>query len=286
MPYEQITYDVTDGILTLTMNRPDKLNAFTRLMRDEFLDAFDRADDDDAVRAIIVTGAGRGFCAGADLSAGAATFDYAKRDLSADKHPDRDGGGLVTLRIFELKKPIIAAINGPAVGIGATMLLPMDYRIASTGARIGFVFSRRGVVMEAASSWFLPRVVGINQAMDWVMSGRVFPAEEGLKAGLLKSLHAPGDLMTEARRIAAEIRDNAAPLSVALCRQMMWSMLTADHPMEAHKLDSKGIRALGKTADAREGIDSFLQKRQPKFGNKPSTDMPDFYPWAKPRPFK
>jgi enoyl-CoA hydratase/carnithine racemase len=283
--YTQILYDVADGILTITLNRPEKLNAFTRAMRDEIIDAFDKADADDNVRAIIVTGAGRGFCAGADLSAGADTFNYAKRDLSGDKHPDRDGGGLVTLRIFDLKKPIIAAINGPAVGIGSTMLLPMDIRLASTEARIGFVFVRRGVVMEAASSWFLPRIVGINQAMDWVMSGRVFPASEALAAGLLKSVHAPGDLMTEARRIAAEIRDNAAPLSAALCRQMMWSMLTADHPMEAHKLDSKGIRALGQTADAREGIESFFQKRPPKFTNKPSQDMPGFYPWAKPRSF-
>jgi enoyl-CoA hydratase/carnithine racemase len=283
--YQQILYEVQDRILTITLNRPEKLNAFTRLMRDELLDAFDRADADDEVRAVIITGAGRGFCAGADLSAGADTFNYAKRDLSGDKHPDRDGGGLVTLRIFDLNKPIIAAVNGPAVGIGSTMLLPMDIRLASTDARIGFVFTRRGVVMEAASSWFLPRVVGINQAMDWVMSGRVFPAQEALDAGLLKSVHAPADLMPAARRIAAEIRDNAAPLSVALCRQMMWKMLTADHPMEAHKLDSKGIRTLGKTADAREGITAFFEKRPPKFGNKPSRDLPDFFPWWQPRSF-
>jgi len=283
--YQQILYDVQDRILTITLNRPEKLNAFTRLMRDELLDAFDKADADDDVRAIILTGAGRGFCAGADLSAGADTFNYAKRDLSGDTHPDRDGGGLVTLRIFDLNKPIIAAVNGPAVGIGSTMLLPMDIRLASTDARIGFVFTRRGVVMEAASSWFLPRVVGINQAMDWVMSGRVFPAQEALDAGLLKSVHAPADLLPAARRIAAEIRDNAAPLSVALCRQMMWKMLTADHPMEAHKLDSKGIRTLGKTADAREGITAFFEKRPPKFGNKLSTDLPDFYPWWSERKF-
>lgn len=285
MSYQQILYDVQDRILTITLNRPEKLNAFTRLMRDELLDAFDKADADDDVRAIILTGAGRGFCAGADLSAGADTFNYAKRDLSGDKHPDRDGGGLVTLRIFDLNKPIIAAVNGPAVGIGSTMLLPMDIRLASTEARIGFVFTRRGVVMEAASSWFLPRVVGINRAMDWVMSGRVFPAQEALDAGLLKSVHAPADLLPAARCIAAEIRDNAAPLSVALCRQMMWKMLTADHPMEAHKLDSKGIRTLGKTADAREGITAFFEKRLPKFSNKPSTDLPDFYPWWSERKF-
>jgi len=283
--YTQILYDVQDRILTITLNRPEKLNAFTRVMRDELIDAFDKADADDDVRAIIITGAGRGFCAGADLSAGAETFNYSKRDLSQDTHPDRDGGGLVTLRIFDLNKPIIAAVNGPAVGIGSTMLLPMDIRLASTEARIGFVFTRRGVVMEAASSWFLPRVVGINQAMDWVMSGRVFPAQEALEAGLIKSVHAPADLLPAARRIAEEIRDNAAPLSVALCRQMMWKMLTADHPMEAHKLDSKGIRTLGKTADAREGITAFLEKRPPRFSNKPSTDLPAFYPWWQPRSF-
>jgi enoyl-CoA hydratase/carnithine racemase len=237
------------------------------------------------VRAVIVTGAGRAFCAGADLSAGRETFDYAKREgLSAETH--RDGGGQVTLRIFEMKKPVIAAVNGPAVGIGATMLLPMDLRLASSEARFGFVFTRRGIVPEACSSWFLPRLVGISQALEWTLSGRVFPAQEALAGGLVSKVLAPDELLPAARALAKEIVDNTAPVSVALARQMMWRMLGADHPMEAHKVDSRGIFHMGASPDVAEGIAAFKEKRAPKFSMRVSRDMPTFYPWWEERAFK
>ncbi|HEX7034974.1 MAG TPA: crotonase/enoyl-CoA hydratase family protein [Pseudomonadales bacterium] len=285
MNYETIRYQVEDGILTLTLHRPEKLNAFTGQMMQEMIDALDRADADDDVRCVIVTGTGRAFCAGADLSAGGSTFD-------ADARPDRpgglqrDGGGLLTLRIFELKKPIIAAVNGPAVGIGVTMTLPMDIRLASENARFGFVFARRGIVPEAASSYFLPRIVGINQALEWCFSGRVFPAAEALEGGLVRSVHPQDELLPAARAIAREIADNTSAVSVALIRQMMWRMLGADHPMEAHKLDSRGIYYLGKSADAREGVEAFLEKRPARFPNRVSKDMPEFFPWWQPREFE
>lgn len=284
MDYQQIRYETADRVATLTLNRPDKLNAFTRTMRDELVDAFARADADDEVRVVIVTGAGRAFCAGADLSAGRETFDYAKRDgLNAQTH--RDGGGQVTLRIFEMKKPVIAAVNGPAVGIGATMLLPMDVRIASSDARFGFVFARRGIVPEACSSWFLPRVVGIAQALEWTLSGRVFPAEEALAGRLVSRVVSPAQLMPAALGLAKEIADNTAPVAVALARQMMWRMLGADHPMEAHKVDSRGIFHLGTSPDVAEGIAAFKEKRAPRFGMRVSSDMPPFYPWWEQREF-
>lgn len=293
MTYEQIQYDVDDGIATITLNRPDKLNAYTIVMQNELLDAFDRIDADDDVRVVIVTGSGRGFCAGADLSAGADTFNYEARADRADKQGAvnddgsvnwsdqrvRDGGGFVSLRIYECLKPVIAAVNGPAVGVGVTMQLPMDIRLASTSARFGFVFSRRGVVPEAASSWFLPRVVGISQALEWCFSGRVFDAQEALEGGLVRSLHEPDELLPAARAIAREIADHTAPVSVALTRQMLWRMLGADHPMEAHKIDSRGIFARGRMDDAKEGVVSFLEKRKPDFPDKPSRDMPEYFPW-------
>jgi enoyl-CoA hydratase/carnithine racemase len=286
MDYEQIRYDVEDSILTLTLNRPDQLNAFTGQMMVEMIDAIDRADDDDDVRAVIVTGAGRGFCAGADLSSGGGTFDASERGVAPDDlEALRDGGGRVTLRLFDSKKPLIAAVNGPAVGVGVTMTLPMDVRLASDKARFGFVFARRGIVPEACSSWFLPRVVGINQACEWVFSGRVFPAEEALAGGLVRSVLPPDELLPAARAIAAEIAENTSGVSVALSRQMMWKMLGADHPMEAHKVDSRGIRAMGQSADAREGVSSFLEKRPAKFTMRPSKDMPEFYPWWPERKF-
>lgn len=285
-----ITTDVADGILTITLDRPDKLNAFTGRMMNELIEAFDRADEDDEVRVVIVTGAGRGFCAGADLSGGAETFNVEGRGddvgvSSDDRGVNRDGGGRVSLRIFELTKPIIAAVNGPAVGVGATMTLPMDIRLASTAARFGFVFTRRGVVPEACSSWFLPRVVGIAKAQEWVMTGRVFDAEEASAAGLVRSLHEPDDLLPAARAIAREVVENTAPVSVALSRQMLWRMLGADHPMEAHKIDSRGIVARGASDDAREGVTSFLEKRPAEFPMRVSDGMPDFYPWWEERPF-
>ena len=285
--YKELLYDVDGPVLTITLNRPDKLNAFTFTMMMELLDAFDQADADDSIRAIIVTGAGRGFCAGADLAAGDGTFDY--RDTSGNKarlEDARDGGGLVTLRIFELKKPIIAAINGPAVGVGVTMTLAMDVRLASDQARFGFVFARRGLVPEAASSWFLPRVVGIGQAMEWVMTGRVFPASEALAGRLVRSVHAPDELLPAAQALAREVAENTSATSVALSRQLLWRMLGADHPMEAHKIDSRIIWERGRMADAREGVMSFLEKRPAEFPGKVSADMGSFFPWWDERKFE
>ena len=278
MNYEQILYTVDKGILTLTLNRPAKLNAFTHTMLRELLDAFERADADDEVRVIIVTGAGRGFCAGADLAAGAGSFDHAAQgERTADTH--RDGGGLLTLRIYESRKPVIAAINGAAVGVGVTMTLPMDIRLASSNARFGFVFARRGIVPEACSSWFLPRIVGVSQALEWSYSGRVFPAAEALQGRLVKEVLAPEDLLPRALAIATEIVENTSAISVTLIRHMMWRMLSEDHPMAAHRIDSRGIYALGQTADAKEGVSSFLEKRAPQFPGKVSRDLPDFFPW-------
>jgi enoyl-CoA hydratase/carnithine racemase len=271
------------------------LNAFTGTMMSEMIEAFTKADADDNVRAIIVTGAGRGFCAGADLSAGASTFDRTSGDSGAKGKGDeeidwsdesiRDGGGLLTLRIFECLKPVIAAVNGPAVGVGLTMQLPMDIRIASENARFGFVFGRRGLVPEACSSWFLPRVVGISQALEWCVTGRVFPAQEALDGGLIRKIYKPEELMPAARALAREIADNTAPVSIALTRQMLWKMLGADHPMEGHKIDSRAIRSRGASGDAREGVTSFLQKRAAQFPNKVSKDMPSFFPWWKERKY-
>ena len=284
MDYSTILYDLEDSVLLITLNRPEILNAFNRDMMAEMIDALDKADADDNVRAIIVTGAGRGFCAGADLSAGGNTFNAEARDDREDGL-HRDGGGRVTLRIFECKKPIIAAINGAAVGIGATMTLPMDIRLCSTKAKFGFVFARRGIVPEACSSYFLPRVVGISQALEWCYSGRVFPGDEALAGGLVRSVHQPDDLLAAAKVIAREIADNTSAVSVTLIRQMMWKMLGADHPMEAHKIDSRGIYFAGKAADAKEGVESFLEKRAAKFPLKVSEDMPEFYPWWEDRKF-
>jgi enoyl-CoA hydratase/carnithine racemase len=275
--YEELSYDVADGVLTITLDRPDRLNAFTATMGRELIAAFDAADADDDVRAVIVTGAGRGFCAGADLGAGGATFDWRKRGNGGDEVP-RDGGGTVTLRIFESTKPVIAAINGPAVGVGITMTLPMDIRIAAEGAKIGFVFARRGIVPEAASSWFLPRLVGISQAMEWVATGRVFTAEEAHAGGLVRSVHPADQVVDAARALAREIADNTAPVSVALARRMMWTMLGAEHPMAAHRADSRGMLARGQSDDAREGVTSFLEKRPPQFTDRVSDGLPEIFP--------
>lgn len=286
MKYEQIIYEVKEHILTLTLNRPDHLNAFTPQMRNELFDAFDRADADDHIRAIIVTGAGRALCAGMDLSSGGDTFDYQSKDGQMRMEDHRDGGGQLTLRIFKSIKPVIAAINGPAVGIGITMTLPMDIRLAASNAKIGFVFTRRGIVPEACSSWFLPRIVGVSRALEWVLSGRILTAEEAAEGGLVRSTHPPDQLLAAARDLAAEIATNTSAVSVALARQMLWRMLGADHPMEAHKVDSRAIYHTGKSADAREGIASFIEKRPAKFADKPSTAMPDFYPWWEERTFE
>jgi len=274
MPFEEIRYEVADQVLTITLDRPERLNAFTATMGGELLDAFDRADADDDVRVIIVTGAGRGFCAGADLGAGGATFDWRERQVAGQEVP-RDGGGRVSLRIFDATKPVIAAINGPAVGVGITMTLPMDIRLAAEGARMGFVFARRGIVAEACSSWFLPRLVGISQAMEWVSTGRVFDADEALAGGLVRSVHPDGDLLGAAGALAREIVQSTSAVSVALTRQMMWRMLGAEHPMLAHRTDSRGMLSRGQSADAREGIASFLEKRPPRFTDRVSDGLPD-----------
>lgn len=284
MEYTQILFEVTDHVATITLNRPERLNAFTGTMMNELIDAFDQTDADDDVRAVIVTGAGRGFCAGADLGGGGETFAKGGSDVQTDAGVPRDGGGLVSLRIYESKKPVIGAINGAAVGVGVTMQLPMDIRLASEHAKFGFVFARRGIVPEACSSWFLPRLVGISQAVEWCYSGRVFPAEEALAGGLVRSVHAADDLLPAARAIAADIAENSAPVSVALTRQMLWRMLGASHPMEAHRADSRGIALRGPSADASEGIESFLEKRPAVYTNSVSTELPDLFPtWESPQ---
>jgi len=279
MEPEQIIAEVQDEILTVTLNRPDRMNAWTATMGRELMEAFDRADADDGIRVVIVTGAGRAFCAGADLERGSETFDYRARE-DAPEVP-RDNGGQLTLRIFHSTKPVIAAINGAAVGVGVTMTLPMDIRLAADDARFGFVFARRGIVPEAASSWFLPRVVGINQAIEWVSTGRVFSAQEALAGRLVRSLHPRDELLDAARALGREIADNAAPVSVALARRMMWTMLGADHPIVAHRADSKAMFVRGQSADVVEGVTSFLEKRPAKFTDRVSDGLPDVLPdWA------
>ncbi|MEN8158584.1 MAG: crotonase/enoyl-CoA hydratase family protein [Myxococcota bacterium] len=281
MSYETLTTEREDGVLTLTLSRPDRLNALNADMLEELLRVLDEIDADDAVRAVIVTGAGRAFCAGADLGGGGGTFDTAE-----EKAVPQDGGGLITLRLYECKKPVIAAINGAAVGVGVTMTLPMDVRIASEKARFGFVFARRGIVPEAASSWFLPRVVGINQAMEWVATGRLFPAAEALAGGLVSRVVPEAELLPRARELAREIADNTSGVSVCLARQLLWKMLGADHPMEAHRIDSRLIHAMGASPDAYEGVQSFLEKRPANFTMKVSRDLPDVYPWWSERKFR
>ena len=288
MNYETIIYDVEDSILTITLNRPERLNAFNGEMMSELMDALDKADADDNVKAIIFTGAGRGFCAGADLSSGSNTFDYDDRDdregSSGGKIP-RDGGGLLTLRLFECMKPTISACNGPAVGVGATMQCAMDIRLASEKARYGFVFSKRGIVPEACSSWFLTRCVGINTALEWAYSGRIFDAEEALARRFVRSTHKENDLLPAARDLAHEFAEQTSSISIAMIRHMMWKMLGADHPMEAHKLDSAGVYYTGRSADAHEGVQSFLEKRPAEFPGKVSQDMPEFFPWWEERTY-
>ena len=290
MSYETIRYGVSESIATITLHRPEKMNAFTAQMMREIIAALDEVDGNDAVKAVIITGEGRAFCAGADLSSGGDTFDYdarPDREQSAGRGEDtdwdnpsiRDGGGRVTLRLFKCIKPVICAINGAAVGIGATMLLPMDVRIASSKARFGFVFARRGITPEAASGWFLPRIVGITQALDWCFSGRVFEADEALKGGLVSEIVAPDGLMARAREIAKSYITDGAPVSVALIRQMMWQGLTLSHPMEAHRIDSRLIYSRGQSEDVREGVTAFLEKRDANFPCKPSKDMPDCSAW-------
>jgi enoyl-CoA hydratase/carnithine racemase len=284
MAYEEIIYEVSEQIATITLNRPGKLNSFTNRMLKEIIAAFDESDADDNVRAVIVTGSGRAFCAGADLSGGGETFAKGGSDVKAKTGVMRDGGGLVSLRIFESKKPVIGAINGAAVGVGVTMTLPMDIRLASTSSKFGFVFAKRGIVPEAASSWFLPRIVGISQATEWCFTGRMISADEALEGRLIRSVHEPEGLLPAARAIAREIAENTAPVSVALSRQMLWRMLGADHPMQAHRVDSRAINSRGASDDAREGVMSFLEKRPANFPVKVSDGLPEVFPgWQDPQ---
>lgn len=289
MPYTQIVYEVADRVATITLDRPERLNAFTVGMYKELVDAFDRIDADDDVRAVVMTGRGRGFCAGADLGGGADTFrsEAARRTADAEsgapsppkgEKPHRDGGGLVSLRVFRCTKPVIAAFNGPAVGVGVTMTLPMDIRLAAESAKFGFVFARRGIVPEATSSWFLPRLVGISQAAEWTYTGRVFGPDEALAGGLVRSVHPDDELLPAAYELAGEIAQNTSAVSVALSRAMLWRMLGEGHPMAAHRIDSKAMEYMGASADAREGVEAFLAKRPAEFTMRPSTDLPEWYP--------
>jgi enoyl-CoA hydratase/carnithine racemase len=281
--FETVQYQVEDGVALVTLNRPEKLNAFNTQMMKDLIAVFDETDRDDAVRCVIVTGAGRAFCAGADLSAGDASNRPEALGAAGPGGVLRDGGGLLTLRIFDSLKPVISACNGAAVGVGVTMQLAMDIRLASTEARYGFVFARRGLNPEAASSWFLPHLVGVQTALEWCFTGRIFPAQEALDRGLVRSVHAPDELLPAAKAIAREIADNTAPVSVAITRQLIWRMAGAAHPMEAHKADSRGIQLRGRSGDAREGVTSFLEKRPPNYPDKVSKDLPDIWPhWQAP----
>ena len=282
MDFTTIQLEVDEqGIALLTLDRPERLNAFTRVMQSEVIEAFDHTDADDAVRAVVVTGRGRAFCAGADLSSGGQTFDYEARGAQATGAVvdglHRDGGGLVVLRIFDSLKPVVAAINGPAVGIGASMTLPMDVRLAADDARIGFVFARRGLVPDAAASWFLPRLVGVDTALEWCLSGRIFDAGEAQQRRLVRSLHPAEELIAAARSLVLSMVDSSAPVSVALTRQLIWRMLGAADPMDAHRADSRALAAQGASADAREGVTAFLQKRPADFPRRVSTDLPEIW---------
>lgn len=280
--YQHIRYDVADGILTITLNRPDHLNAFTALMAQELISAFDRSDADDEIKCVIVTGAGRAFCAGADLGRGAGTWSQHEQHMKKEEEGSPykgDGGGRVTRRIFDSHKPVIAAINGPAVGVGITMTLAMDVRMGVPGSKMGFVFAARGIVPEACSAWFLPRIVGISTALEWCYSGRVFRSEEGLERGLLRSLHPPDQLLPAATALAREFADNTSAVSKAFVRHMLWRMLGAEHPIRAHEIDTAAIAHTGKSSDAREGISAFLEKRPAKFRDRVSEDMGKFFPW-------
>ncbi|HEX4249358.1 MAG TPA: crotonase/enoyl-CoA hydratase family protein [Pseudonocardia sp.] len=280
MTYSAIETERDGSVLLVRLNRPERLNAYNHAMHDDMIRVYDEADADDGVRAVVVTGNGRAFCAGADLEKAGATFEREPSD-----EPHRDSGGVMNLRTYECSKPVIAAINGPAVGVGATMTLPMDVRLAVDTVKMGFVFARRGIVADGCASWFLPRVVGISKALEWTMSGRVFGAAEALEAGLVRSLHPADELLPAALELAKEIAENTSAVSVTFNRQLMWRMLGADHPMAAHEVESRALGWIGGTADAKEGVESFLEKRLAKYPGKVPADLPDFYPWWPDRPF-
>lgn len=282
MTFEQVRCLVRDQIMTVTLTRPERLNAMTETMRAELIGCLDQADADPDVRVVVITGCGRAFCAGTDLAAKGAggTFRY------PDPASHVDGAGVLSLRIFECTKPVIGAINGAAVGAGATMLLPMDIRLAARTARIGFAFGRRGITPDGASSWFLPRLVGISRAMEWVATGRLFDADEALAGGLVRSLHEPGQLMAAAYELATEIAANTSAVAITLARQLMWRMLSADHPMAAHEIESRLLATLGSAPDAVEGVQAFLDKRPARFPGRVPDDLPGCYPWWAPREFR
>ncbi|MFO7963427.1 MAG: enoyl-CoA hydratase-related protein [Desulfobacterales bacterium] len=277
MEFTQITYEVEDHAAVITLNRPDMLNAWTPTMMEEILKALDLVDDDDAVRGVIFTGAGRAYCAGADLSAGGFRLTG---EGGKEKTFVRDTAGRVTLRMFNLKKPIIGAINGHAVGVGITMTTAMDIRIASEAAtKIAFIFNRRGIVPEGCCTYFLPRIIGVSKAAELILTARLFTAREGLEMGLFSRVVPPDELMPTAKKIIAEIAENTSAVSTALARQMVWKMLSEAHPMAAHIMESRGLTYMFASADGKEGAASFVEKRPPEFRMRPSRDMPDFYPW-------
>jgi len=279
MSYATLKTTLDNGVLTVTLNRPDRMNAFNGQMFTDMLAVCDEIDSRDDVRVAIFTGEGKAFCAGADLEKAGDTFNYGAESGEIDWTQKRDVGGILNLRLFHCRKPLIAAINGAAVGVGATMTLPMDIRLAADSAKIGFVFVRRGIVPDGAASWFLPRVVGLGKALEWTLTGRVFPAQEALQGGLVRSVHAPADLLAAAMSIAREIADNTSAVSVAVTRQLLWNMAGMAHPMHANIHESRGIYYAGRSADAIEGVTSFLQKRQPSYPGKVSTDLPPGFPW-------
>lgn len=286
MEFKYLKYEVADGILTLTMNNPEKMNAVNPVTCRELIKAYDEADNDDRVHVVIVTGAGRAFCAGADLSGGPGDSYFGMFTGTGEVPAGRDDGGMVNLRLYDMKKPVIAAINGPAVGFGITLTLPMDVRIAARTAKMGFPFARRGIMLDGCASWFLPRLVGMGNAAEWVYSGRIFTAEEALQKGLVSELVDAADLLPRARQIALGIAQNSSSISVAFCRQAMWKMMGADHPMEAHIIESRGLNWMYTMPDTLEGVQSFLEKRPPDFPMKVSRDMPGFYPWWQERAFR
>lgn len=285
MSYSEIEYSVADGIAVVMLNRPDRFNGYTPQMHNEMVDALDQIDEDDDVRAVIFTGAGRAYCVGADLGRGESTFDAEATAGHVMTSTPRDQGGLLTLRLFECTKPIIAAVNGHAVGIGITMTLPMDIRLLADDAKVGFVFGSRGIVVDAASSWFLPRVVGIGQAQEWVLTARVFDAAEALRGRLVRSIHPADEVLEVARTLAREIVRNTAPVSATLTRQLLWRGLEVAHPMDAHRAESKALLEVGRLPDSREGVRAFLEKRPAVWSGRPKVDLESWYPWWTPREF-
>mgnify|MGYP001472305256 FL=1 len=282
MEYKNILLEQQDNIAILSLNRPNKLNAFTFSMMGEMIAALDALDADDSVHALIITGKGRAFCAGADLSSGQETFNPSFDDFAVQEDDfRRDSGGILTLRMYQFLKPIVIACNGPAVGIGASMQLAADVRLASDQARFGFVFNNRGIVPDACSSWFLPKIIGISSALELTYSGRIIDASEALKLNLVSSIHDSENLLDNALDFTKNMVKNSAPVSIAVTRQMLWRSLEGSGPYDAHIVESKAIDSRGASKDAKEGVSSFLEKRAAKFKNKVSLDMPSFFPWWK-----